>query len=175
MSVDARQRGFSLVELIVTIVVTAIALTALGVGLLNANRASVDPVISMRAAALGQAYLDEVLSKRFDEHTGLGGVTRCGEAGQPACSTSLGPDSGEDRSSFDDVDDYHGLDESPPQNALGEVENRYDGFRARISISYAGGEFAGFALSAADLKRVTVTVTAPMGTDFVFTAYRGNF
>ena len=86
----ARVQGFSLVELIVTIVVTAIALTALGVGLLTANRASVDPVVSMRAAALGQAYLEEILSKRFDENNGLGGVTRCGETGQPACAASFG-------------------------------------------------------------------------------------
>lgn len=175
LRVVSRPRGFSLVELIVTIVVTAIALTALGVGLLAANQASVDPVVSMRAAALGQAYLEEILSKRFDENNGLGGVTRCGETGQPACSASFGADSGETRQSFDDVDDYHGLDETPPQNALGETESRYDGFRVQIAVAYAGGDFSGWGLNAADSKQITVTVTAPIGGQFVFSAHRGNF
>ncbi|HEX4909838.1 MAG TPA: prepilin-type N-terminal cleavage/methylation domain-containing protein [Permianibacter sp.] len=168
-------RGFSLIELIVTIVVTAIALTALGVGLLAANQASVDPVVSMRAAALGQAYLEEILSKRFDENNGLGGVTRCGETGQPACASSLGPDSGESRQTFDDVDDYHGLDETPPQNALGETESRYDGFRVQVAVVYGGSDFSAWGLTAADSKRITVTVTAPIGGQFVFSAHRGNF
>lgn len=167
--------GFTLVELIVTILVTAIALTALGVGLLTASRNSADPIISMRAAALAQAYIDEIQSKRFDENSGNGGVTRCGETGQPACSVTLGSDAGETRASYDDVDDYHGLDESPPQNVLGSNPAQYDGFRVRVSVSYGGGELASFGTSITDLKRITVTVTTPVGADFVFATYRGNF
>lgn len=168
--------GFTLIELIVTIVVTAIALTGLGVGLLTASRNSADPIVSMRAATLAQAYLDEILSKRFDENTESGGVTRCGETGQLACTVTLGAEAGETRVNFDDVDDYHGLNESPPSNTLGVAETNYDGFRVQISVSYAGTDFAsGFALSQPALKKITLTVTAPIGGSFVFAAYRGNF
>ncbi|NQD37291.1 type II secretion system protein [Permianibacter sp. IMCC34836] len=168
--------GFSLIELIVTIVVTAIALTALGVGLLTASRNSADPIVSMRAATLAQAYLDEILSKRFDENNASGGVTRCGETGQPACTVTLGAEAGETRANYDDVDDYHGLNESPPINALGTAQSNYDGFRVQISVGYAGSDFnAGFGLLQPALKKITVTVTAPIGGSFVFAAYRGNF
>jgi MSHA pilin protein MshD len=167
-------RGFSLIELIVTIVVTAVALTALGMGLLTASRNSANPVISMRAATLAQAYLDEILSKRFDENNDNGGAVRCGETSQPACSVSMASDTGETRASFDDVDDYNGIDESP-RNALGNVEPNYDGFRVQISVNYAGNDFSSFGSTQIGLKKITLTVTAPIGGKFVFAAYRGNF
>ena len=170
-----RQKGFSLIELIVTIVVTAIALTALGVGLLTASKNSVDPIVSMRAATLAQAYLDEILSKRFDEANGSGGVTRCGEIGQSACS-AVGVDAGETRATFDDVDDYNGLDETPPRDAFDVAASNYDGFRIQVGVGFAGADFtSGFGTNANALKKITVTVTAPIGGSFIFAAYRGNF
>lgn len=169
------QRGFSLIELIVTIVVTAIALTALSMGLLTASRNSVDPIVSMRAATLAQAYLDEILSKRFDEQNGNGGVTRCGEPSQPACTVVMAAESGETRATFDDVDDYNGLNETPPADAFGVTQSNYDGFRVQVSVNYAGNEFSGFGIAQNSTKKITVTVTAPIGGQFVFAAHRGNF
>lgn len=168
-----RQAGFTLIELIVTIVVTAISFTALSVWMLNANRDSVDPVVSMRAATLGQAYLEEILSKRFDEQGSPGGIPRCNEAGQPACTATgaFGPD-GEAREFFDDVDDYHGLNDNPPKNNFGVDRSNYNGFSVAVSVSYDGGTFG---LPAQELKRIEVTVTSPTGFPFVFSAYRGNF
>ena len=168
-----KQRGFTLIELIITIIVTSIAFTALSVWMLGANRDSVDPVVSMRAATLGQAYLEEILSKRFDEQNSPGGVPRCNEAGQPACTAtaSFGPD-GETREFFDDVDDYHGLSESPPRNNFGNARSQYNNFSVTINVSYDGGTFG---LAAQELKRIEVTVRTPSGFPFVFTAYRGNF
>ena len=172
----AAEQGFTLIELIITIVVMAIAFTALGIGLVTAVRDSVDPVVSMRAAALGQAYLDEIVGRQFDENSGLGGVTRCDEAGQPACSNSFGPEAGETRASFDDVDDFHGLDETPPRNVLGQIESQYEGFRVQVSVAYAGNDFsASFATPTRSMKRITVTVTTPVSGSFVFSTYRGNF
>lgn len=172
----AAERGFTLIELIITIVVTAIAFTALGIGLVAAVRDSVDPVVSMRAATLAQAYLDEIVGKQFDENGGAGGVTRCDEAGQPACSNSFGPDGGETRANYDDVDDYHGLDETPPRNVLGQIESQYDGFRVQVSVAYAGNDFsASFGTPNRSVKRVTVTVSTPVSGSFVFASYRGNF
>ncbi len=169
------QRGFTLIELIVTIVVTAIALTGLGVGLLTASRNSVDPVISMRAATLAQAYLDEILSKRFDEQNGLGGVTRCNEAGQPACSIMMGADAGEARATYDDVDDYNGLNESPPRDAFGNDQALYDGFRVQVSVNYDGAFSGGFGIPQSAVKKITLRINAPIAGEFTFAAYRGNF
>lgn len=171
----ARQRGFTLIELIVTIVVTAIALTGLGVGLITASRNSVTPVISMRAATLAQAYLDEILSKRYDELNGLGGITRCSEPGQPPCSVTMGADAGETRASYDDVDDYNGLDESPPRDAFGNNETLYDGFRVQVSVNYDGSFSGGFGIPQNTVKKITLRISAPLAGEFVFATYRGNF
>lgn len=169
---NIKQRGFTLIELIITIIVTAIAFTALSVWMLGANRDSVDPVISMRAATLGQAYLEEILSKRFDEQNSPGGIPRCNDDG-PACTSAanFGPD-GETREFFDDVDDYHGLSESPPRNNFGNARSQYNNFSVAISVNYDGGTFG---LPVQELKRIEVTVRTPSGFPFVFTAYRGNF
>ncbi len=169
-------RGFTLIELIVTIVVTAIALTALGTGLLSANLRSTDPVIAMRAAALAQATLDDVLGMRFDENTAPGGATRCGETSQPACSASMGPDAGEARASFDDVDDWHGLEESPARDPSGMVRSGFDGYRVQISVRYAdAGDALPASVAGNHVKRVDVLVLAPNGERLGFSAYRGNF
>ena len=168
---QSHERGFTLIELVVTIVVMAISFTALGVWMFNANAGSADPVISMRAATLGQAYVEEVLSKRFDENTSSGGIPRCNEVGQPACSGSMGADAGETRSTYDDVDDYNGLNEVPT-DAFGNARANYTGFNVSVVVRYAGSDFG---LTNTELKKIDVTVTTPSGSPHVFAAYRGNF
>lgn len=169
-----RTHGFTLIELLVSIVVLGIALTSLSVGLFNASRGSADPVVAMRAAELGQAYLEEILAKRFDENTDAGGVVRCNEPTQPVCSATLGSDAGETRASFDDVDDYQGVTDNPPVDAMGAVRPLYSDYRVTISVSYADAEI-GLVAGSEDAKRIEVSVYSPLNDVFVFSAYRGNF
>jgi MSHA pilin protein MshD len=169
---NPQPNGFTLIEIIVTIIVTAIAFTAMTVWLFNANLSSVDPLLSTRAAELGQAYLEEILAKRFDENTASGGAQRCDESGQPACSATLGADAGETRADYDDVDDYHNLVDNGAVNALGQPRNNYAQYRVSISVAYAGAEF-GLPTTAA--KRIDVTVQHASAGTMVFSAYRGNF
>ena len=110
------KRGFTLIELIVGIVLLAIALTGILGLLVNQAPQAVDPVQQVRAAQLAQRILGEMLEKSFDEHSDHnGGRFRCGETAgtpavtYPACtdSANYGPDSGETRPyQFNDVDDY---------------------------------------------------------------------
>ena len=76
-----------------------------------------------RAAALGQALLEEIMSKGFDHNSDFsGGALRCGETGAQPCTDPLllGPE-GEARDRFNDVDDYHQLELNFPElaDALG--------------------------------------------------------
>jgi len=169
--------GFTLVEIIITIVFISIVMVGVLTAYTNTMKTSADPLQQIRAVELGQSYMDEIFSKRFDENTGQGGIPRCGssDAGSIVCtpSGSFGSDAGETRSSFDDVDDFHNLSEIPPLDSLGNTRTGYDNYDVQITVNYAGNELAGIANN--DAKRITVTTTTPKGDSYSFSAYRVNF
>ncbi len=168
-------QGFTLIELIVAMVALAIVLAALATLVYPTMKRNPESVIQIRAVELGQAYLDEILTKRYDENSQQGGVPPCSTANPayPNCSAVLGPEEGS-RANYDDVDDFSGLDESPPRDAQGNVRNGYNNYRVQVSVSYAGDELPGVG-TAEDAKRIRVTISSPLGDQFVFAAYRHNF
>ncbi len=169
-----RQQGFTLVELIVFIVVVALAITGVVLVINRTVLQAPQALVQTRALEIAQAYLDEIATRRYDEATGQGGVPRCDstDPGAQPCSGTFGPE-GEIRATFDDVDDYHGLDESPPRDVAGNPFPGYDGYRVQVSVTYAGTELG---LASDRLaKRVTLTVTTPAGDTIPVSFYRGNF
>lgn len=136
------QRGFTLVELIIGIIVFAIALSIVTVVVVPSASRSVDPMMQVRAAELAQSLLNEISSKSFDENSDrLNGQIRCNEdldgdeedrtpsefdtdIGERPCTLegALGPD-GEDRDEYDDVDDYDGLMEPDTGDGIDEIRN----------------------------------------------------
>ena len=165
-----RYQGYSLIELIITIVLTSIAMTMLFTVFGSMQINSVSPVFQIKAAALSQAYMEEILLKKFDEVSPAGNSARCNSPGNPVCSGVLGSD-GETRSQYDDVDDYDGVSDTPPQDALGNNRTGFANFTANITVSYAGSDFG---LTNTDLKKIEITIIAPRD-QFVFAAYKGNF
>jgi len=166
-----RISGYSLVELVVTIVLTAITMAILYTVFANTQSRSIEPVDQIKAAELAQAYIEEILLKKYDENSPAGNGARCNSPGNPACSATLGPDGGETRAQYDDVDDYNGLSESPPLDALGNPRNGFANFSADVTVSYAGGDL-GFANG--DMKRIQVDIGV-RGNTYTFSAYKGNF
>lgn len=171
--------GFTLIEIVVGIVVSAIALTFLATLFFsNANR-SVEPILQIRAAEFGQALMDEILSKRFDETTPLGGVPAC-----TTCSAAAGFNDGESRDEFDDVDDYNVYcagfgDLYDAQNTnLSAPGEPFEGYQMRVCVDY-DGDFDGAADTDINAKLITVEILLPsgagLGDPMVFSAYRGNF
>lgn len=161
------QKGATLVELVMTIVIISIAIAGVvGAFSLIAGR-SADPLNQTRAVTLAQLYMDEILAKRFADDSPVGG----GQATTPDCG-NIGSDTGESRNDFDDVDDYDGLD-SAPENSEEDAITRYDGFNVLITVECAGSEVG---LAADDqAKRIDIRITDPSGNDYMFSAYRGNF
>ncbi len=169
-----RQAGFTLVELIVFIVVVGLAVTGVVLVINRTVTQAPQALIQTRALEIAQAYLDEIATRRYDENTGQGGVPRCdsSDPGAQPCSNVLGPE-GETRATFDDVDDYHGLDDSPPVDVAGNPFPGYDSYRVQVSVVYAGTELG---LASDRLaKRVTLTITTPLGNIIPVSFYRGNF
>ncbi|GAA5218989.1 prepilin-type N-terminal cleavage/methylation domain-containing protein [Corallincola platygyrae] len=198
-------RGFTLIEVIVGIVVLAIALTLMTTLLFPQAERSVDPFHQVRASELGHSLLNEILTKKFDEcsnHTGdvrsdldctnnPSGSYRCDEAGPsgvfipcidtiPRCPSSTISSATEEgannRVNYDDVDDYHCLDQSGDEieNALGEpLVDFYHNYRVQVLVAYDGNAL-GFANNRA-AKRVSIRVTLPSGEQIDFSGYRGNY
>jgi MSHA pilin protein MshD len=175
---NTNPRGFTLVELVVVIVVLALALTGVTLVINRAVIQSPEALLQTRAMELAQTYLDEILSKRFDEHSGSGGLPRCNsiDSGALACTPSIPTaDPGEaTRLAYDDVDDYDGLNEQPPISLTsGTASTLYDDYRVQVSVVHAGSELG---LANNQLaKRITVTVTTPQATSIPVSAYRVNY
>ncbi|MFV1982854.1 MAG: prepilin-type N-terminal cleavage/methylation domain-containing protein [Thiohalomonadales bacterium] len=177
MHANKAASGFTLIEIVIVIVFISIAMVGVLSAYTNAMRNSAAPMHQIRAIKLAQAYMEEILNKRFDEASGQGGLPRCGssDTGSLACTSvgSFGADSGETRSLYDDVDDFHGINEQPPIDSLGNVRTDYDNYRTEISVSYAGNELS--SLNNVDAKRINIIITTASGTSFNFSAYRVNF
>lgn len=174
----SNQRGFTLVEIIIGIVVLGISIVLLTVLVFPQAQRSAEPLLQQRAAALGQAFIDEISAKSFDENSDRqGGLIRCGED-STTCTVpaNLGPD-GETRDIFDDVDDYHQLETTAAtlEDALGDdIAARYQGFSYAIDVCYSDN--AGICQTViTEFKRVQITVTTSFGQNFVFSTLRGNY
>lgn len=178
-----RERGVTIVELVVTIVVLGIALATVAAMVGSGLSRSANTLTETRAIALGYSYLEEILGRRYDERTPSSGTPPCfGLSGGGRCTAeaSFGPDGGETRSRFDDVDDFHGLAEgagegTPLKDAEGNDRTGYENFRVLVTVRY-GGDDAVLGLTETDAKFVTVTVQhTTLDLDWDFSAYRGNF
>lgn len=162
-------KGVTLIELVIAIVVMSVAL----VGMLstfggNMSR-SADPLWRNKAIKISQIYLDEILSKRYDENTPVGGV--------PAATTlscgSLGTDTGESSSAlYDDVDDYHGYS-GAPVGTSGALDSSYDNYTVSIVVTCDGTNAS--VVGNDNAKKIAVTVTPPGQSAITFYAYRGNY
>ncbi|WP_240615594.1 type IV pilus modification PilV family protein [Alteromonas facilis] len=144
MRVKQPSLGFTLIELIAGIVVFGIALTIVTGLVASQSRKSIDPIWQVRATELGQSLLNEITAKAFDENSDMvGGTERCNESTPCTISGSLGPDAGELREDYDDIDDFNGLDATGAAitNSLNEAlqgpqGNLYEGFRVQVAVYY---------------------------------------
>ncbi|EEX37986.1 MshD [Vibrio metschnikovii] len=183
-----RTRGFTLVEMIIVITITAIAITGLAAALYPRSQQSAEQVIAVKAAELGRAVLDEILGRQFDRNSGPnGGLPECvlvATTGRAQCTvpTSLGPNAAEnDRTLFNDVDDFITGDQPRPiQDVLGEtLDSSYRNFKVVIDVFYEqdnSGQFTGVnANQLSHYKRIEVVIIDSQGNRYPFAAIKGNY
>lgn len=154
---NRRRAGVTLVELVVSITIIAVAL----VGTLQVIRVTVgssaDPMIRQQAAAVAESYLTEILLKGFyDPDLGAGGGV---------CPTSEAT-----RAVWDNVCDYHGLDDGGARDQQGGAIAGLAGYRVRVQVDTTAS--LGGLSGPADVIRVDVRVNFGTFIDFNVSGYR---
>ncbi|PKF50817.1 type IV pilus modification PilV family protein [Enterovibrio nigricans] len=190
------QRGYTLVELVIGIVVFGVALVLMSTTLFPMFAKSADPHYEARAAALGQAVMTDVLARQFDQNSDADGSRwRCDENAAavrnknilspdpiPQCSRNL---AGISHNNFVAVEDYigcWGVKAACTQDYRGTLDglvgglaSDFSGFTVDINVVYDATPFSGDATSEFLYKRVDVTVDTGRFGRYDFSAYRGNF
>jgi len=158
-------QGATLVELVITIVIISVAIAGVVGAFALISGRSADPLNQTRAVALAQIYMDEILGRRYDDNTPVGGVPR-----EPGCTINTEEAA---RADYDDVDDYNAISGAAPENAEGtELVADYASFQVTVTVQCAGDEVG---LAVDDAKRIDLTVTDPSGQDYDFSVYRANY
>lgn len=189
------QRGFTLVELVIGIVVFGVALVLISTTLFPMFAKSANPHYEARAAALGQAVMNQILARPFDINSDPDGSRwRCDEDADavqklgilspdpiPACSYPLVADA----KSFNAVEDYMGCwGEESACNAdyrgslaklVGSESHDYPNFSVDIHVAYDNATFPDTTNNDRLYKRIDVTVDTGKFGRYDFTAYRSNF
>ena len=190
-----RTRGFTLVEMIIVITLTAIAITGLAAALYPRSQQSAEQVIAVKAAELGRAVLDEILARQFDHNSGPnGGLPECvivETDNRQLCTApahdSLGPDAAEnDRTLFNAVEDFIITSPRPIQDVLGQtLDSSYRNFKVSINVFYEqdifseqenSSQFTGVnANQRTHYKRIEVVIIDSQGNRYPFAAIKGNY
>lgn len=160
------QRGLTMIELIMFIVIVGVGVAGILLVINTVVKSSADPVVRKQSIAMADAILEEVLLKAY-QNPATGGYDTTIPAN---CATP-------DRSLIDDVSDYACFDGSTAakrilgnQMIASSTTVLPDTFWARVDVPVVL-----VVVSGVSMKRVTVTVTDPSGTEYALSGYRGNY
>lgn len=144
-----RQRGVTLIELIISIVVIAIAIGGVLGVLSQAVGRSADAMVMSQAVAIAEAYLEEITLKAVVDPDGVDGEAN--------------------RVDFDDVDDYDGLVDVGARDQFGVAIASLSQYTVRVTVA---SSTALTGVPGADSKRVDVTVTYAPNVTVTLSAYK---
>lgn len=173
-----RQRGVTLIELIVFMIIVSVGVVGLVSTMNPMIRHSADPMQMKQMTAIAESLLNEVLHQPFTwcdpddaaASTALSAAVCTDDQDKGGAALTSPTPAGETRATFDNVADYGGFAEEPICDAAGE--NCMAGYRAEVAITRAGTSF-GLPDSAA--LQITVTVKHAGQDDFSLTGYRFRY
>jgi len=152
--------GVTLIELVIAIAIIGIALAGAVSVFVVTTQHSADPMAQEQAQLIAEAYLDEILLKKFyDPDTGT------------VCTGTTG---GETRATYDNVCDYNGLSQQPT--------NQFDtaiglpSYNVAVSVVNGGVSLGGIDNTGAiRVLRVDVAVSLQGTTLVTLSGYRTNY
>lgn len=160
MNRPRKQRGATLIELVITIVIISISVAAVISTLSNMTAHSADPMVEAQAVAIAESYLEEIMLKPFlDPTTG----TVC-----PA------PPSG-GRSVYDNVCDYNGLVDNGAHDQSGAAPSGLDLSAYTVSVAVNQSASLNKLSGSGQVLRVDVNVTYGSLVNITLSGYRTNY
>jgi len=178
------ERGLSLIELLVFIMVVGIAVTGVvSVFSLNA-RTSADPMVRKQALAVAEALLEEVLAKPYtycdpdDANVETAQNALVGPLGCATTPEGMGREVAQNElrdgnlTPFDNVNDYDGFTMTPIAD-LGGNDVGLNGYAATVRVQHPAVPLNG--IPAGETLLVTVTVTAPGNLGVSLSGYRTRY
>lgn len=160
---ERSQCGLSLLELIMAITVVSVALVGVMSVFITTTKQSADPMVRQQGLLIAEAYLEEILLKRFYD---------------PDTSTVCpGPEAS--RSDYDNVCDYNGLNQAPT-NQFGTAVAALSNYTVQVTVIRDGtvnlnGLTNGPAANEIRVLRVDVAVIGPDGNSMTLSGYRTNY
>ena len=140
--------ALSMVEVMISTVIVGVLITAALSTVGASKRGQLSNANHRIGQLLAQELMSEILPQMYEE---------------PDLTPLFGPEAPEtadSRANYDDVDDYHGWNASPPQDKDGtQIPDRQEWTRS-VSVEYADlNDVLQKAITDSGLKRITVTVT----------------
>ncbi len=158
----ALQRGVSLIEVVLFIVIISAALSGIIGTLAWASPRASEPLIQRQALAIAESLLQEILAQPFTVNDPDGGVD------------AIGPEAGEARGSstlpFDHVNDYHGYSTAGVIDANGAAVAGLSAYSVAVTVQSQALDVVG----ASDGLLVRVTVTGPGGVTVSLSGFRAR-
>ncbi len=141
------REGFSLVELAVSAAIAGLLLVAALRAVASSIASQSQAAIASVADFLAEDLLAEILEKSYAD---------------PVSSAGLGVDAGESpsaKTSFDDVDDYAGWSEAPPQGRDGTAMTGWEGWQRQVAVAWVTPtNVTQTSGTESGVKRISVTV-----------------
>jgi len=159
-AITASQRGATLVELVITIVIISISVGAV-IGALSKMMAhSADPMIEAQAVAIAESYLEEIMPKAYLDPT----------------SGTVCPGAGGSRSVYDNICDYNGLVDVGAKDQSGVAPPSLDLSAYTVSVTVNPSNLNNLSGSG-QVLRIDVNVVYDDGSlvDITLSGYRTNY
>lgn len=157
----SRHRGFTMVEAAMAVAIVGVLLTVSTGTLMSVAKNRQLQTERRQGYELADQLMSEILQCYFQD---------------PGSSPVFGPETGETRATYDDVDDYNGLSESPPAQRNGSALTDYAGWKRTVTVQYVSPTSpATSSTISTSLKRITVTVTSPAGKQYTLVGLRSQY
>lgn len=144
------QRGFTLIELVIFIVVVGLGVAGVLSVFTTSIKNSADPLVRKQTLAIAESLLEEIVQKEFANP--IGGFTGASP-----------------RAQFDDVDDYNNYTLASVVDASGTAIPGLTGYSIAPAVVVSS-----VVINAVTVKKIVVSVTGPQGV-ISLTGYRGNY
>ncbi len=147
------QRGVTLIEMIVAMVIISIALAGVLLVMNFTTMHSADPMIQLQAQVIAEAYMEEITLQYYENPTGGYG--------------------GADRRFFDDVDDYNGLSDTGAVDQNGNAIIGLESYNVTVAVAVPAA--IGPVGNAELAKHITVRVQHSTLVDLQLVGYRTDY